>query len=171
MRSERHLWWPGCSAANWPVLGANGFWPSNSASMRSTTWTQSPAPSATPVPPSRSGSMPTVWAGSKSCSRMAVPNPGRADSVGPEARQALEEGLKVGRWRTAPQMHADLSRDFGITLKLGSLYNRLRKAGARLRLSRPRHECSGTIILHPLVASRENFGIIFDKNGIKISRT
>jgi len=66
-------------------------------------------------------------------------NPGRADSVGPEARQAMEEGLKVGRWRTVPQMHADLSRDFGITLKIGSLYNRLGKAGARLRVPRPRH--------------------------------
>jgi len=66
-------------------------------------------------------------------------NPGRANSVGPEARQAMEEGLKVGRWRTVPQMHADLSRDFGITLKIGSLYNRLGKAGARLRVPRPRH--------------------------------
>lgn len=65
-------------------------------------------------------------------------NPGRADSVGPEARQAMEEGLKEGRWRTVPQMHADLSRDFGITLKIGSLYNRLGKAGARLRVPRPR---------------------------------
>ena len=25
MRSERHLWWPGCSAPNLPVPGANGF--------------------------------------------------------------------------------------------------------------------------------------------------
>ena len=29
----------------------------------------------------------------------------------------MEEGLKEGRWRTVPQMHADLSRDFGITKK------------------------------------------------------
>ena len=56
-------------------------------------------------------------------------NPGRADSVGPEARQALEEGLQEGRWRTVPHMHADLRRDFGITLNLGSLYNRLGRAG------------------------------------------
>jgi len=66
-------------------------------------------------------------------------NSGRPDSFGPEVRQALEEGLKEGRWRTVPQMHADLHRDFGITLKLGSLYNRLGKAGARLRVPRPRH--------------------------------
>lgn len=25
MRSERHLWWPGCSVPNLPVPGANGF--------------------------------------------------------------------------------------------------------------------------------------------------
>lgn len=66
-------------------------------------------------------------------------NSGRPDSLGPEVRQALEEGLKEGRWRTVPQMHADLRQAFGITLKLGSLYNRLGKAGARLRVPRPRH--------------------------------
>ena len=51
----------------------------------------------------------------------------------------VEALLKDGRWRTVPQMHADLSRDFGITIKIGSLYNRLGKAGARLRVPRPRH--------------------------------
>ena len=66
-------------------------------------------------------------------------NSGRPDSLTPEARQALEEGLREGRWRTVPQMHAELVRTFGITLRLGSLYNRLGKAGARLRVPRPRH--------------------------------
>ena len=66
-------------------------------------------------------------------------NSGRLDSFGPEARHALEEGLKEGRWRTVPQMHAELVRTFGITLKLGSLYKRLGKAGARLPVPRPRH--------------------------------
>jgi transposase len=66
-------------------------------------------------------------------------NSGRPDSFGPEAQHALEEGLKEGRWRTVPQMHAELVGNFGITLKLGSLYNRLGKAGARLRVPRPRH--------------------------------
>jgi len=66
-------------------------------------------------------------------------NSGRPDTFGPEVRQALEEGLKEGRWRTVPKMHADLHRDFGITLKMGSLYNRLGKAGVRLRVPRPRH--------------------------------
>jgi hypothetical protein len=66
-------------------------------------------------------------------------NSGRLDSFGPEARHALEEGLKEGRWRTVPQMHAELVWTFGITLKLGSLYKRLGKAGARLPVPRPRH--------------------------------
>jgi hypothetical protein len=55
---------------------------------------------------------------------------GQPDSFGPEARHALEEGLKKGRWRTVPQMHAELVRTFGITLKLCLLYNRLGKAGS-----------------------------------------
>ena len=66
-------------------------------------------------------------------------NSGRPDSSGLEARHALEEGLKEGRWRTVPQMHAELVRTFDMTLKLGSLYNRLGKAGARLRVPRPSH--------------------------------
>jgi transposase len=67
-------------------------------------------------------------------------NPGRPDSLTQQTQQALEKGLEEGRWRTVPQMHADLTKEFGITLKLGSLYNRLGKAGARLRVPRPRHQ-------------------------------
>jgi len=41
-------------------------------------------------------------------------NPGRPDSLTQQAQQALEKGLKEGRWLTVPQMHVDLTKEFGI---------------------------------------------------------
>ena len=105
MRSERRLWWPGCSAPNLPIPGANGFWPCSSASRRSTTWTMSPSPSPTPVPPSRSGSMPTVWAGSSGRGRSSAQGrPGRHPRSGRQRRPRGTAGVG-GRAQSRPLAH------------------------------------------------------------------
>ena len=70
---------------------------------------------------------------------------GRADNAGapskltPEAAREMTAGLQRGRWRTVPQLRAWLQTTHGIPLALTSLYNRLGKAGARLRVPRPSH--------------------------------
>jgi transposase len=70
---------------------------------------------------------------------------GRAENAGApskltaRARTELEAGLKSGRWRTVPQMRAWLKTQHQIQMALSSLYNRLGKAGARLRVPRPSH--------------------------------
>ena len=70
---------------------------------------------------------------------------GRADNAGAPgklttaAKAELAAGLRTGRWRTVPQMRAWLKTEHKIQLALSSLYNRLGKAGARLRVPRPSH--------------------------------
>ena len=66
-------------------------------------------------------------------------NPGVPGKLTPEAKTQMEAGLKTGRWRTVPQLRAWLQGQHGIRLALSSLYNRLGKAGARLRVPRPSH--------------------------------
>ena len=64
-------------------------------------------------------------------------NLGLPDSLIQDAQEALEKDHKEVRWRTVLQIHADLNLELGITIKLGLLYNRLGKAGARLRVPCP----------------------------------
>jgi transposase len=66
-------------------------------------------------------------------------NPGVPSKLTPAAQAELEAGLQTGRWRTVPQMRAWLQTEHRIGMALSSLYNRLGKAGARLRVPRPRH--------------------------------
>src|ERR1041384_4192884 len=60
-------------------------------------------------------------------------NPGRPSKLPVAAKAQLQEGLQAGRWRTVPQMQAWLQQTHGVKLALSTLYNRLGKAGARLR--------------------------------------
>ena len=66
-------------------------------------------------------------------------NPGQPGKLTPVAKAQWEAGLQTGRWRTVPQMRAWLQTEHGLHLALSSLYNRLGKAGARLRVPRPSH--------------------------------
>jgi transposase len=67
-------------------------------------------------------------------------NPGAPSKLTTTAMAQLEAGLKTGRWRTVPQMRAWLKTQHKIQMALSSLYNRLGKVGARLRVPRPRHQ-------------------------------
>ena len=69
-----------------------------------------------------------------------VDNAGQPGKLTATAKTQLEAGLKKGRWRTVPQIRDWLQQTYGIELALSSLYNRLAKAGARLRVPRPVHE-------------------------------
>ena len=127
MRPQRRLWWPGCSAPNLPaprrerLLAVQlGFDAVNDLDHVARAVGRARSTIQKWLDAYRLGGVEALL---KDC---GADNPGRADSFGPEARQALEEGMKVGRWRTVPQMLADLSRDFGITLKIGSLFKRKR---------------------------------------------
>jgi len=66
-------------------------------------------------------------------------NPGQPGKLTAAAKAQLEAGLPSGRWRTVPQMRAWLKTHHGIHLALSSVYHRLGKAGARLRVPRPSH--------------------------------
>jgi transposase len=66
-------------------------------------------------------------------------NPGRPSELSGLAEAQLREGLKSGRWRNVPQIQRWLQQAHGIGLALSSLYDRLGKAGARLRVPRPSH--------------------------------
>jgi transposase len=66
-------------------------------------------------------------------------NPGQPGQLPAAAKIQLQEGLQAGRWRTVPQMQAWLQQAHGVKLALSTLYNRLGKAGARLRVPRPSH--------------------------------
>jgi transposase len=66
-------------------------------------------------------------------------NRGQPSKLTAAAQAELEAGLRTGRWRTVPQMRAWLQTEHRIRMALSSLYNRLGKAGARLRVPRPRH--------------------------------
>ncbi|MEK6284101.1 MAG: IS630 family transposase, partial [Acidobacteriota bacterium] len=66
-------------------------------------------------------------------------NPGQPGKLHAAARTQWEAGLQEGRWRTVPQMQRWLQQTHGVKLALSTLYNRLGKAGARLRVPRPSH--------------------------------
>jgi transposase len=66
-------------------------------------------------------------------------NPGQPGKFTPVAKTEWRQGLQAGRWRTVPQMQAWLRQAHGVKLALSSLYNKLGKAGARLRVPRPSH--------------------------------
>lgn len=66
-------------------------------------------------------------------------NPGQPGQLPAAAKTQLAQGLQAGRWRTVPQMQKWLQQTHGVTLALSTLYNRLGKAGARLRVPRPSH--------------------------------
>jgi transposase len=66
--------------------------------------------------------------------------PGVTSPIGqPKVQQQLEEGLKAGRWRTAPQVAAWLEETHGIKRAAKSIYRWLGKAGGALRVPRPCH--------------------------------
>jgi transposase len=67
-------------------------------------------------------------------------NPGRPSELSGQALAELKLGLKEGRWRSVPQLQRWLAQTQGVKLALSSLYDRLGKAGARLRVPRPVHE-------------------------------
>lgn len=67
-------------------------------------------------------------------------NPGRPSELSGQAWAELQQDLQKGRWRTVPQIQQWLEKTQGIKLALSSLYDRLGKVGARLRVPRPRHE-------------------------------
>lgn len=66
-------------------------------------------------------------------------NPGRPSELSGQALAELQQGLRAGRWRSVPELQRWLARTQGVKLALSSLYDRLGKAGARLRVPRPSH--------------------------------
>ena len=60
-------------------------------------------------------------------------NPGRPSELSGQALAELRLGLNEGRWRSVPQLRRWLAQNQGVKLALSSLYDRLGKAGARLR--------------------------------------
>ena len=66
-------------------------------------------------------------------------NPGRPSELSGQALAELHADLKGGRWRSVPQLQRWLAQTQGVKLALSSLYDRLGKAGARLRVPRPSH--------------------------------
>ena len=66
-------------------------------------------------------------------------NPGRPSALSGQALAELHADLKAGRWRSVPQLQRWLAQTQGVQLALSSLYDRLGKAGARLRVPRPSH--------------------------------
>jgi transposase len=66
-------------------------------------------------------------------------NPGQPGKLPAAAKAQIQEGLQQGRWRTVPQIQSWLQQAHGVQLALSTLYNRLGKAGARLRVPRPSH--------------------------------
>lgn len=63
---------------------------------------------------------------------------GPASRLSVADEEFLRAGLKVGKWRTAKQVHQALS-ERGVKVKPGSVYHYLGKCGARLRVPRPTH--------------------------------
>ena len=64
-------------------------------------------------------------------------NPGCPGKLTVAAKEQLQEGLKKGRWRSAPQMQSWLKLTHGLKLAQSSLYHYLGKAGARAAGSAP----------------------------------
>ena len=66
-------------------------------------------------------------------------NPGRPSELSGLALVELQKDLENGRWRSVPQVQRWLAQTHGIQLALSSLYDRLGKVGARLRVPRKSH--------------------------------
>ena len=66
-------------------------------------------------------------------------NPGRPSELSGLALVELQKDLESGRWRSVPQLQRWLAQTHGIKLALSSLYDRLGKVGARLRVPRKSH--------------------------------
>jgi transposase len=66
-------------------------------------------------------------------------NPGRPSELSGQALAELQQDLERGRWRSVPQIQRWLLQTHGIKLALSSLYDRLGKACARLRVPRKSH--------------------------------
>ncbi len=66
-------------------------------------------------------------------------NPGRPSELSGLAFAELKADLEAGRWRSVPQLRSWLEKTHGVKLALSSLYDRLGKACARLRVPRKSH--------------------------------
>jgi transposase len=66
-------------------------------------------------------------------------NPGRPSELSGAALAELRKDLEAGRWRSVPQLQRWLAQTHGVKLALSSLYDRLGKACARLRVPRKSH--------------------------------
>lgn len=66
-------------------------------------------------------------------------NPGRPSELSGQALAELQKDLEAGRWRSVPQLQHWLAQTQGVKLALTSLYDRLGKACARLRVPRKSH--------------------------------
>jgi transposase len=66
-------------------------------------------------------------------------NPGRPSELSGLSLAELQQDLKAGRWRNVPQLQRWLKETHGIKLALSSLYDRLGKVRARLRVPRKSH--------------------------------
>lgn len=66
-------------------------------------------------------------------------NPGRPSELSGLALVELQQDLKIGRWRSVPQLQRWLHQTHGVKLALSSLYDRLGKVCARLRVPRKSH--------------------------------
>ena len=62
----------------------------------------------------------------------------------PEVKAQLEEGLREGRWKTAPQLSRWLETEHGMTVKPATALSWLKKLGGVLRVPRPRHPKKGS---------------------------
>ena len=66
-------------------------------------------------------------------------NPGRPSELSGLALVELRQDLEKGRWRSVPQLQRWLQQTHGVRLALSSLYDRLGKVRARLRVPRKSH--------------------------------
>ena len=66
-------------------------------------------------------------------------NPGRPSELSGAALAELQKDLEAGRWRSVPQLQRWLAKTHGVHLALSSLYDRLGKVRARLRVPRKSH--------------------------------
>ena len=66
-------------------------------------------------------------------------NPGRPSELSGQALAELRKDLEARRWRSVPQIQRWLLQTHGIQLALSSLYDRLGKVCARLRVPRKSH--------------------------------
>jgi transposase len=65
---------------------------------------------------------------------------GPASALSPDLAQALGQKLAAGEFRRAADAQRWLLKEGGLSVKLGTVYKYLKKAGARLKVPRPCHE-------------------------------